>query len=80
MRIGIAKEYQLTSGMDPQVTAAVDAAMAKYKELGATFVDISLPHTEYGIAAYYVIARLRSLVQPRPLRTVSISGTARPSR
>ncbi|HEV7301096.1 MAG TPA: Asp-tRNA(Asn)/Glu-tRNA(Gln) amidotransferase subunit GatA [Tepidisphaeraceae bacterium] len=56
LRIGIAKEYQLESGMDPQVKSAVDAAMAKYKELGATFVDISLPHTEYGIAAYYVIA------------------------
>ncbi len=56
LRIGIAKEYQLTSGMDPQVSAAVEVAMNKYKELGATFVDISLPHTEYGIAAYYVIA------------------------
>jgi aspartyl-tRNA(Asn)/glutamyl-tRNA(Gln) amidotransferase subunit A len=56
LRIGIAKEYQLASGIDPQVAAAVEAAMQKYRDMGATFVDISLPHTEYGIAAYYVIA------------------------
>jgi aspartyl-tRNA(Asn)/glutamyl-tRNA(Gln) amidotransferase subunit A len=56
VRIGIAKEYQLTAGMDPQVKSAVDAAIAKYRELGAAIVDVSLPHTEYGIAAYYVIA------------------------
>ena len=56
LRVGIAKEYQLAAGMDPQVKSAVDAAVAKYRELGATIVDVSLPHTEYGIAAYYVIA------------------------
>ncbi len=56
LRLGIAKEYQLTGGMDPQVKAAVDAAMQKYRDMGATLVDVTLPHTEYGIAAYYVIA------------------------
>ena len=56
LRLGIVKEYDLASGIDPQVEAAVDAAIAKYKELGATIVDVSLPTTEYGIAAYYVIA------------------------
>jgi aspartyl-tRNA(Asn)/glutamyl-tRNA(Gln) amidotransferase subunit A len=56
LRIGIVKEYALTQGMDPQVKSAVDAAIAKYRELGAEIVDVSLPHTEYGIAAYYVIA------------------------
>jgi aspartyl-tRNA(Asn)/glutamyl-tRNA(Gln) amidotransferase subunit A len=56
LRIGIAKEYQLTAGLDPQVKSAVDAAIQLYKKLGATIVDVSLPHTEYGIAAYYVIA------------------------
>jgi aspartyl-tRNA(Asn)/glutamyl-tRNA(Gln) amidotransferase subunit A len=55
LRIGIAKEYQL-AGMDPQVKAAVDAAVQRYRDLGAEIVDVSLPHTEYGIAAYYVIA------------------------
>jgi aspartyl-tRNA(Asn)/glutamyl-tRNA(Gln) amidotransferase subunit A len=56
VRLGLVKEFDLASGMDPQVRAAVDAAVAKYKELGATIVDVSLPTTEYGIAAYYVIA------------------------
>ena len=56
LRIGIAREYSLPSGIDPQVQAAVDQAVAKYRDMGATIVDVSLPHTEYGIAAYYVIA------------------------
>src|SRR5437868_13179744 len=52
----MAREYSLTASVDPQVQAAVDAAMKLYQELGAELVDVSLPHTEYGIAAYYVIA------------------------
>jgi len=56
LRVGIVKEYDLGTGIDPEVRAAVDAAVAKYRELGATIVDVSLPTTEYGIAAYYVIA------------------------
>jgi len=56
LRIGIAKEFALTEGMDPQVQSAVQKALAIYEELGAEIVDVTLPHTEYGIAAYYVIA------------------------
>jgi aspartyl-tRNA(Asn)/glutamyl-tRNA(Gln) amidotransferase subunit A len=56
LRIGIVKEYQLGSGIDPQVQSAVDAAIKTYQSLGAKTVEVSLPHTEYGIAAYYVIA------------------------
>ena len=56
LRIGLAKEYQLAEGLDPQVKRAVDAAVEKYRELGATILDVSLPHADYGIAAYYVIA------------------------
>jgi aspartyl-tRNA(Asn)/glutamyl-tRNA(Gln) amidotransferase subunit A len=56
LKIGIAKEYQLTAGLDPQVKSAVDAAIQTYKNLGAQIVEVSLPHTEFGIAAYYVIA------------------------
>jgi aspartyl-tRNA(Asn)/glutamyl-tRNA(Gln) amidotransferase subunit A len=56
LRLGIVKEYDLASGIDPQVRAAVDAAVAKYREMGATIVDVSLPTTDYGIAAYYIIA------------------------
>jgi aspartyl-tRNA(Asn)/glutamyl-tRNA(Gln) amidotransferase subunit A len=56
LRLGIVKEYDLASGIDAEVKAAVDAAVATYKELGATIVDVSLPTTPYGIAAYYIIA------------------------
>jgi aspartyl-tRNA(Asn)/glutamyl-tRNA(Gln) amidotransferase subunit A len=56
VRIGIAKEYQSAGGMDGRVKDAVDAAILKYQDLGARTVEVSLPHTEYGIAAYYVIA------------------------
>jgi len=56
LRIGIVKEYQNIPGMDPEVKAAIDTAIEQYKQLGATIVDVSLPSSGYGIAAYYVIA------------------------
>jgi aspartyl-tRNA(Asn)/glutamyl-tRNA(Gln) amidotransferase subunit A len=56
LKLGIVKEYQLAQGMDPQVKQAVDAAIKQYQSMGAELVELSLPHTEYGIAAYYVIA------------------------
>jgi len=56
LRIGIAKEYQLASGIEPAVAMAVADAIATYRDLGAKVVDVSLPHTDYGIAAYYIIA------------------------
>jgi aspartyl-tRNA(Asn)/glutamyl-tRNA(Gln) amidotransferase subunit A len=55
LRIGVVKEYDI-AGVDPQVKSAVDAAIEKYRSLGAQIVNVSLPHTEYGIAAYYIIA------------------------
>lgn len=56
LRIGLPREYNLSAGVDPQVRAALDAAVETYRRLGATIVDVSLPHTDYGIAAYYIIA------------------------
>ena len=56
LRIGIAKEYQLAKGIDAEVSRSVANALAVYRQLGATVIDVSLPHTDYGIAAYYVIA------------------------
>jgi aspartyl-tRNA(Asn)/glutamyl-tRNA(Gln) amidotransferase subunit A len=56
LRIGIVREYQAMQGLNAEVKAAVDAAFKKYVELGARLVEVSLPHTDYGIAAYYVIA------------------------
>ncbi|MBE3602794.1 Asp-tRNA(Asn)/Glu-tRNA(Gln) amidotransferase subunit GatA [bacterium] len=55
MRIGVPKEY-FVAGMEPQVETAIRAALASYERLGAKLVDISLPHTEYAIAAYYIVA------------------------
>jgi aspartyl-tRNA(Asn)/glutamyl-tRNA(Gln) amidotransferase subunit A len=55
-RIGIAREYSLGEGIDPQVRSAISAAVEVYRFLGVEVVDVSLPHTPYGIAAYYVIA------------------------
>ncbi len=56
LRIGIAKEFQLAAGIDSAVSKAVSEAIDVYRKLGASVVDVSLPHTDYGIAAYYVIA------------------------
>ncbi len=55
LRIGLPKEY-LVGGLHPQVRAAIDNAVAKMRELGAEIRDISLPHTDYAIATYYIIA------------------------
>ena len=56
LRIGLPKEYFAVEGMEPEVKASVQAAIEWYKSQGATLVDVSLPHTKYGIAAYYIIA------------------------
>lgn len=56
LRIGIVKEYQSMGGLDPQVQKAVADAIETYKKLGAKIVEVSLPNSAYGIAAYYVIA------------------------
>jgi aspartyl-tRNA(Asn)/glutamyl-tRNA(Gln) amidotransferase subunit A len=55
LRIGIPKEY-FGAGLDPEVNAAVQAAVEYYKSHGAEVCEVSLPHTEYALAAYYIIA------------------------
>ncbi len=55
MKIGIPKEY-FVEGMEPDVKAAIDAAIEKIKSLGAIVEEVSLPHTEYAVATYYIIA------------------------
>ena len=55
MKIGLPKEYFI-KGMDPQVESAVREAAKVYAGLGAKIVDVSLPHSPYAIATYYVIA------------------------
>jgi len=55
LKVGLPKEY-MVGGLDPEVKAAVDAAVKKLHSLGVEVEEISLPHTEYAIAAYYIIA------------------------
>jgi len=55
MKIGIPKEY-FGEGLDPEVRAAVKNGITLLRQAGAETVEVSLPHTEYGIAAYYIIA------------------------
>src|SRR4029453_18613032 len=54
LRIGIPREYFI-DGMDPEVERAVRATVEVLRGLGAKTEDVSLPHTEYGLAAYYLI-------------------------
>lgn len=54
-RIGIPREY-FGEGLDPEVESAVQSAIAHYRKLGCEIRTVSLPHTQYGIAAYYIIA------------------------
>mgnify|MGYP001549826083 CR=1 FL=1 len=56
LRIGLPIEYHAAAGLHPDVRRAVAAAVKTVEGLGAETVEISLPHTEYGVAAYYIIA------------------------
>lgn len=55
MKIGVPKEYFI-DGMSEGVKKVIYEAIEKYKSLGAEIVEISLPHTEYAVATYYIIA------------------------
>ena len=56
MRLGVPREYYDVKGIEPGVKAAIDAALFILTRAGAEIVDVSLPHTDYGLAAYYIIA------------------------
>ena len=55
LRLGIPKEY-FAKGVDSKVEKCVQQACAQLEELGAELVEISLPHTEYAVATYYIVA------------------------
>lgn len=55
MRIGVPKEY-MGQGIDPKVKEAILAALKVFEGLGATWEEVSLPHTEYAVATYYLLA------------------------
>ncbi len=56
MRLGVPREYYDVEGMEPGVNAAVREALKALEKAGAELVDVTLPHTDYGLAAYYIIA------------------------
>jgi aspartyl-tRNA(Asn)/glutamyl-tRNA(Gln) amidotransferase subunit A len=56
LRLGVPREYFELEGLDPEVRAAVEAATRAFQKLGATLVPISLPHTKYALATYYLLA------------------------
>ena len=55
MKIGVAREYSI-DGMEPGVEAAVAQAIDQLRALGAETVEVSLPHTKYAMATYYITA------------------------
>lgn len=55
LRIGVPKEYFI-EGIDKEVESSVKKAAAVLKDLGAKVVEISLPHTQYAVSAYYIVA------------------------
>src|SRR5690606_40455704 len=54
-KIGIPREYRV-DGLDPEVVKSWENGIAWLKDAGAEIVEISLPHTQYALAAYYIIA------------------------
>src|SRR6266404_652314 len=55
LRIGLAKEY-MVGGLDREVKQAIDSAISRLENLGAEIIEVSLPHTDYAVATYYIIA------------------------
>lgn len=55
MKVGLPKEY-FVAGMDPEVGKAVYRAIEQLKAMGADYKEVSMPHTSYALAAYYVVA------------------------
>lgn len=54
LKIGVPKEY-FGEGLNDDVENAINKAISKFQNLGAEIIDISLPHSEYALAAYYII-------------------------
>ena len=55
IRIGLPKEY-MSEGVDPAVKTAVTASVKQLQALGAEIVEVSLPHTDYAVSVYYILA------------------------
>ncbi len=56
VKLGLPKEYYEVSGVDPEVKRITDEAIKSCEAAGAELVEVSLPHTEYAMAVYYIVA------------------------
>ena len=56
MKIGLPREYYELEGIAPGVKKVMDRAVESFRELGAEFVEVRLPHTRYAMACYYIVA------------------------
>ena len=56
VKIGLPQEYLNAPGLSEDVRKALDSALEKLKSLGAELVEVTLPHTKYAVAVYYIIA------------------------
>ena len=56
VRLGLPKEYFSVTGLDPEVKAVTDSAIDKCANAGAELVEVSLPHTDYAMSVYYIVA------------------------
>jgi len=54
IKLGVPKEY-FVKGLDPEIEKIIKAAIKKYEEMGAKIEEVSLPHSEYALPAYYII-------------------------
>lgn len=55
LKIGVPKEY-IGQGVDPRIKEKIMDALKVFESLGATWEEVSLPHTDYAVATYYIIA------------------------
>ncbi|MEO7094915.1 MAG: amidase family protein, partial [Polyangiales bacterium] len=56
LRLGVPREYLETDGLQPDVRASIEAALKSLEGLGCSLVPITMPHTKYAVATYYVVA------------------------
>lgn len=56
LKIGVPKEYLQEDAIDKDILASIKEAIETFKELGAIVEEVTLPHSEYGVAAYYIMS------------------------
>ena len=78
LRIGIPREYHV-DGMPAEIEALWERGKAWLRDAGAEIVDVSLPHTKYGLATYYIVAPAEARPTSRAM-TACASGCARTAR